>query len=135
MDVPGTISGEASGAVAASAHASCARFRGPDPLITGVSRRKLAHDVGHSKGPESEIPLLRWMRAMTFERPVEDPRFASEVVTTAVGALGLDRLISEGAKSFADLIERSRGKRKSRFEAELDSLMRCHLSLSGRRPG
>jgi hypothetical protein len=60
-------------------------------LITGVSRRKLADHVGHSKGPESAIPLLRWMRAMTFENLVQDSRFASEVVTTAVGALGLAR--------------------------------------------
>ncbi|MEH1168004.1 hypothetical protein V6V47_21730 [Micromonospora sp. CPCC 205539] len=89
--MPGKVSGGASSAVAASAHASCARFRGTDPLITGVTRRKLAQDAGHSKGRESAIPLLRWMRAMTFEGLVQDKRFASEVVTTAVGALGLDR--------------------------------------------
>lgn len=87
----GKVSGGASSAVAASAHAACARFRGTDPLITGVTRRKLAQDAGHSKGPESAIPLLRWMRAMTFERLVQDKRFASEVVTTAVGGLGLAR--------------------------------------------
>lgn len=89
--MPAKVSGGASSAVAASAHASCARFRGTDPLITGVSRRKLAQNVGHSKGPESAIPLLRWMRAMTFERLVQDTRFASEVVTTAIGGLGLAR--------------------------------------------
>lgn len=60
-------------------------------MITGVTRRKLAQDAGYSKGPESAIPLLRWMRAMTFEALVQDKRFASEVVTTAVGGLGLDR--------------------------------------------
>jgi hypothetical protein len=87
----GKVTGGASSAVAASAHASCARFRGTDPLITGVSRRKLAQDAGHSKGPESAIPLLRWMRAMTFERLIQDKRFASEVVTTAVGGIGLAR--------------------------------------------
>jgi hypothetical protein len=87
----GKVSGGASSAVAASAHAACARFRGTDPLITGVTRRKLAQDAGHSKGPESAIPLLRWMRAMTFEGLIQDKRFASEVVTTAVGGLGLTR--------------------------------------------
>lgn len=59
----------------ASAHASCERFRGTAPLITGVSRRKLAQDVDYSKGPESAIPLLCWTRAMRFEELVRDPRF------------------------------------------------------------
>lgn len=87
------VTGGASSAVAASSHAACARFRGTDPpLITGVTRRKLAEQVGHSKGPpQSAIPLLRWMRAMMFERLVRDKRFASEVVTVSVGALGLER--------------------------------------------
>ncbi|WP_199853336.1 hypothetical protein [Plantactinospora sp. BC1] len=89
--MPGSVSGGASSAVAASAHASCARFRGTDPLVTGVTRRKLAQDIGHSKGQESAIPLLRWMRAMTFEGLIQDKRFASEVVTIAVGGLGLAR--------------------------------------------
>lgn len=85
------VTGGASSAVAASSHAACARFRGTDPLITGVTRRKLAKQVGHSKGPQSAIPLLRWMRAMMFERLVRDNRFASEVVTVSIGALGLER--------------------------------------------
>lgn len=85
------ITGGATSAIAASSHAGCARFRGTDPLITGVTRRKLAQHVGYSKGPQSTIPLLRWMRAMTFERMVRDKRFASEVVTVAVGALELPR--------------------------------------------
>ena len=85
------VTGGASSAVAASSHAACARFRGTDPLITGVTRRKLAEQVGHSKGPQSSIPLLRWMRAVTFERLIRDSRFASEVVTVSVGALGLNR--------------------------------------------
>ncbi|WP_327094653.1 hypothetical protein OIE68_31765 [Nocardia vinacea] len=85
------VTGGASSAVAASSHAACARFRGTDPLITGVTRRKLAEQVGHSKGPQSTIPLLRWMRAMAFERLIRDKRFASEVVTVSVGALGLKR--------------------------------------------
>src|SRR5699024_3530190 len=85
------ITGGASSAVAASSHAACARFRGTDPLITGVTRRKLAEQVGHPKGPQNTIPLLRWMRAMAFERLIRDERFASEVVTVSVGALGLQR--------------------------------------------
>ena len=85
------VTGGASSAVASSSHAACARFRGTDPLITGVSRRKLAEQVGHSKGPQSSIPILRWMRAMAFERLVRDHRFASEVVTVSVGSLGLAR--------------------------------------------
>jgi len=89
--VAAKVTGGASSAVASSSHAACARFRGTDPLITGISRRKLAESVGLSKGPESSIPILRWMRAMGFERLVRDPRFASEVVTVSVGTLGLAR--------------------------------------------
>jgi len=85
------VTGGASSAVASSSHAACARFRGTDPLVTGVTRRKLAAVVGHPKGPQSTIPLLRWMRAITFERMVRDNRFASEVVTVSVGAIGLRR--------------------------------------------
>lgn len=85
------VTGGASGAVASSSHAACARFRGTDPLITGVSRRRLAEQVGHSKGLQGSIPVLRWMRAVAFERLVRDPRFASEVVTVSVGSLGLAR--------------------------------------------
>lgn len=89
--MPAKVTGGASSAVAASSHAACARFRGTDPLITGISRRNLSRQVGYSKGPQSTIPLLRWMRAMAFERLIRDKRFASEVVTVSVGALGLER--------------------------------------------
>ena len=82
--------GGGSGAVAASAHAGCPRFRGTDPLITGRSRRRLARDVGHDD-EFGGIPDARWMRAMTFERLVRDVKFASEVATTAVGRVGLAR--------------------------------------------
>lgn len=82
--------GGGSSAVAASSHAACARFRGTDPLVTGLSRRKLAQVVGFPD-VNGEIPEARWMRAMTFERLVRDERFASEVATTAVGRLGLER--------------------------------------------
>src|SRR3954470_24074478 len=82
--------GGGSGAVAASAHAACARFRGTDPLITGRTRRALARDVGF-RDAFGGIPEARWMRAMTFERLVRDKRFASELATTAVGRLGLAR--------------------------------------------
>ena len=40
------VLGGGSGAVAASTHAACARFRGTDPLITGVTRRGLAKALG-----------------------------------------------------------------------------------------
>ena len=82
--------GGGSSAVAASAHAACARFRGTDPLVTGVTRRRLAKDVGFAD-ESGAIPEARWMRAMTFERLVRDARFASEVATTTVGRLGLER--------------------------------------------
>jgi hypothetical protein len=82
--------GGGSSAVAASAHAACARFRGTDPLVTRLTRRKLAEAVGHPDAAGG-IPEARWMRAMTFERLVRDVKFASEVATTAVGQLGLDR--------------------------------------------
>ena len=96
--------GGGSSAVAASAHAACARFRGTDPLVTGVSRRKLATEVGF-KDDFGGIPEARWMRAMTFERLVRDEKFASEVATTAVGRLGLQRpskVITVNAKVNAD---------------------------------
>ena len=82
--------GGASSAVAASTHAACARFRGTDPLITGMPRRKLAKNLGHPD-VSAGIPEARWMRAMTFERLVRDESFASRTATTTVGALGLAR--------------------------------------------
>lgn len=82
--------GGGSSAVAASAHAACARFRGTDPLITGRARRTLAAEVGFADLGVG-IPEARWMRAMTFERLVKDKAFASRVTTTTVGALGLAR--------------------------------------------
>jgi hypothetical protein len=88
--VAGKALGGGSSAVAASAHAACARFRGTDPLITGVTRRALATQVGYPDSSGS-IPEARWMRAMTFERLVRDVKFASEVATTTVGRLGLER--------------------------------------------
>lgn len=86
----GVSLGGASGAVAASAHAGCGRFRGTDPLIVGRTRRRLAVDIGFPDTAGS-IPDARWMRAMTFERLVRDRAFASEVTTTAVGRLNLSR--------------------------------------------
>jgi hypothetical protein len=84
------VIGGGSSAVAASSHAACARFRGTDPLITGMTRRGLAKAVGFTD-EFGGIPDARWMRAMTFESLVRDERFASEVATTAVGRLDLDR--------------------------------------------
>jgi len=82
--------GGGTSAVAASAHAACARFRGTDPLITGRPRRKLASDLG-KPDVGAGIPEARWMRAMSFERLVRDERFASQIATRTVGDLGLDR--------------------------------------------
>lgn len=84
------VVGGGSSAVGASAHAACARFRGTDPLVTRRTRRNLAADL---KFPDvaGSIPEARWMRAMVFERLVRDERFASQVATTAVGRLSLDR--------------------------------------------
>lgn len=82
--------GGGSGAIAASAHAACARFRGTDPLIVRRTRRRLAADIGFPDN-SGRIPSARWMRAMTFERLVHDEAFASQVTTMAVGRLSLAR--------------------------------------------
>lgn len=74
----------------ASSHAACARFRGSDPLVTGLSRRALASELKFAD-VAGGIPEARWMRAMTFERLVRDERFASQVATTTVGTLSLAR--------------------------------------------
>lgn len=85
-----TQTGGGTSAVAASAHARCDRFKGTDPLIVGMSRRRLAERLGH---PDSTagIPEARWMRAMAFERLVRTDDFVSPLLTTAVGKLGLAR--------------------------------------------
>ncbi|WP_062460817.1 hypothetical protein [Demequina soli] len=82
--------GGASGAVASSAHAGCARFRGTDPLITGRSRRQLASDLGHADS-SGAIPEARWIRAMTFERLLRREDFASRIAVTTAGGLDLAR--------------------------------------------
>lgn len=82
--------GGGSGAVGASSHAACERFRGTDPLITGLTRRALAAEVNFPDAGGG-IPDARWMRAMTFEALVRDQRFASQVATTTVGQLALHR--------------------------------------------
>lgn len=86
----GLATGGGTSAVAASAHAACPRFRDTDPLLTGVSRRQLAADLG-CPDPQVGIPEARWTRAMTFEAQVRSDTFASELVTKAVGQLGLAR--------------------------------------------
>lgn len=83
--------GGGSSAVAASAHAACARFRGTDPLITGRNRRKLAEELGRPD-ISAGIPEARWMRAMTFQRLVRDEAFASRIVTTTVPWAGIVRV-------------------------------------------
>jgi hypothetical protein len=85
--------GGGSSAVAASAHAGCTRYRHTDPLLTGMNRRAFAKALGHPD-TSAGIPEARWMRAMIFERLVRDERFVSQLLTTAVGALGLDRPVS-----------------------------------------
>lgn len=84
------IAGGGSGAVASSAHSGCARFRHTDPLLTGFSRRLLAQKVGF---PDTggKIPDARWVRAMAFERMVRADSFVSQLLTRAVGLIGLDR--------------------------------------------
>ncbi|WP_024796481.1 hypothetical protein [Tomitella biformata] len=82
--------GGGSSAVAASTHAACARFRGTDPLVVGRTRRRTAIDIGFADD-SGGIPQARWTRAMIFEHLVQDPRFASEIATTAVGRLSLAR--------------------------------------------
>lgn len=82
--------GGGSSAVAASAHAGCERYRHTDPLVIGSSRRKLAAQLGHPD-TGAGIPEARWMRAMTFETLIRHERFVSQLLTTAVGALGLAR--------------------------------------------
>ncbi|WP_206448101.1 hypothetical protein [Agrococcus sp. KRD186] len=84
------VVGGGSSAVAASSHAACARFRGTDPLITGMTRRNLAKAVGFADS-SGAIPQARWMRAMVFERLVRNESFAGEVATRTIGALGLAR--------------------------------------------
>lgn len=85
-----TSIGGASGAVASSSHAACARFRGTDSLITGLTRRNLAKALGFEDAAGG-IPQARWMRAMTFERLVRHESFASKIATKAVGYLELER--------------------------------------------
>lgn len=82
--------GGGTSAIAASSHAACPRFRGTDPLITGVSRRALAESLG-LHGQFGTITTSRWARAMTFERMVHDAQHASEVATSTIGALELER--------------------------------------------
>jgi hypothetical protein len=88
--MPGKSLGGGSGAVAASTHAACARFRGTDPLVVGRTRRQLALELGFPDD-SGYIPAARWTRAMTFEHLVRDAQFAGEVATTTVGRVGLER--------------------------------------------
>lgn len=95
------IAGGGSGAVAASSHAACERFRHTDPLLTGMTRRALAR---HVDKPDSagKIPEARWVRAMAFEAAVNNISFVSELLTRAVGLLELDRPSAVRVRSGAD---------------------------------
>lgn len=84
------VVGGGSGAVASSTHSACERFRGTDPLITGMTRRKLAKSVGVADAVGT-IPQARWLRAMTFERMVRNEKFAGEIATRTIGRLSLNR--------------------------------------------
>lgn len=117
--------GGGSSAVAASAHANCARFRGTDPLIVQRTRRTLAKDLGF---PDSggTIPEARWMRAMTFEKLVKDEAFASRLATTAIGALELDRPTSvaiamarENSETTAEQLQKAHDRAVARGAATL----------------
>ena len=82
--------GGGSSAVAASAHSGCERYRHTDPLVVGKSRRAIADSLG-KPDTSAGIPEARWMRAMQFERLVRHEDFVSPLLTTAIGALGLER--------------------------------------------
>lgn len=82
--------GGGTGAIAASSHAACARFRGTDPLVVQRTRRRTAIDIGFADD-SGGIPAARWTRAMIFEHLVRDAKFASEIATTTVGRLDLPR--------------------------------------------
>ena len=104
------IAGGGSGAVASSAHAGCTRFRMTDPLLTGRTRRALAADPRRPRRRRRH-PVARWVRAMAFERLVHDEAFVSELLTRAVGLLGLDR--PDGGPSPVRQATRSTARRPS----------------------
>ncbi len=82
--------GGGSSAASWAVHSACPRYRGTDPMVTGISRRKLADRLG-SPDVDAGIPDARWTRAMIFERLCHDPAFASEVATRVAGWSGLER--------------------------------------------
>lgn len=98
------ISGGGSGAVASSAHAGCPRFRMTDPLLTGRTRRALAQTLG-APDIAGGIPVARWVRAMAFERLVHDEAFVSELLTRAVGLLGMERPTAVRIRSGRDTVD------------------------------
>ena len=96
------IAGGGSGAVAASSHAGCARFRRTDPLLTGTTRRCAGHDARAARTSGGKIPEARWVRAMAFERRSTTEAFVSELLTRAVGLLELDRPTAVRVRSGGD---------------------------------
>ena len=70
------VIGGGSSAVAASSHAACARFRGTDPLITGVTRRGLAKAVGFTEEATAE-ELLAWLTVCVSNAEVEPAKLVS----------------------------------------------------------
>ncbi len=82
--------GGGTGAVAASAHAGCERFRGTDPMVTKQPRSEIAKAVG-IPDIAAGIPQARWIRARTFENLIRNEAFASEIATKSVGFVDLPR--------------------------------------------
>jgi hypothetical protein len=93
-------------------------------------------------GPTGRDRPLYYTFEELREQITEDPqRFWDQVVDLHSLVLGwyenrdlfhkIGFLVAEKAVTFGNLIERSRGKPKSRFEAELDSVIRDYLKLSG----
>ncbi len=100
--------GGASGAVAASAHAGCARFRGTDPMVTGQSRYKIAKSLSVPT-MEGSIPEARWIRALTFEALIRQDEYATRIATTAVGGVGLPRPTAVTVVDAKESISSTRG--------------------------
>ena len=82
--------GGGTGAVAASAHAGCERFRGTDPMVTRLPRKKVAEALG-AQAISAGIPAARWVRAKIFESLIRNEAFASEIATKSIGYLDLLR--------------------------------------------
>lgn len=127
--------GGGSGAVAASAHAGCERYRLTDTLITGLSRRALASELGT---PDSSgvIPQARWTRAMAFETMVRTDKFAARIATTSAGQLRLQRPKSVVNVDAGEDVERTEkllteARLRAEFESSATFLSRPAVTTPG----